>query len=681
MKTWVKIASAVTLFILIPAFVILLMTNDSLQNPQGEKEYASRIELKKTDFSSFEGERVEIPFHIKNLGTAKWSSKGPDPCFLSYHLLDETESTIQYDNRRFPLPEDTPPQRSFDMDVAVISPLDSGKYILEFDIVREGISWFKDYGSQTAKVSLLVEKRPWPEDDYDLSLDYGKYTKFRTSLDTLNRIQKLIRLTLQHNEVSFTGKTGTVSGFSAGKDYPQIWLRDANTIIPASRYHYGLDFLSSWIEEHLSFQKKNGSLEDWIDSAGRSDKNTTETDQESSAVQAAYQIFELKGPEWLEKTIQGQAVIQRLERALLYVLDTRYDKELGLLTGAHTADWGDVDMVDSDTRAIYTDSNTHWTADIYDQSMFYEACLQLARMFDALDLEEKRLFWEGKAELIKANTNKWLWQEDKGFYRVHRHLGSLAHDFDEQDMFASGGNTQAILSGLADTDQAARIIQEALNRQESFNISTLSASLLPPYPKNTFKHPMVDDPYEYQNGGQWDWFGGKLVYVMFEKGFSRLARAKLEEILEKNWANRGFFEWDTQEGVGQGGGYFCGSAGSLSKAVYEGLLGIKVGQQTVGLEPKLGKESAFVHVYLPAADKFIAYRYEFDEAEDSLRMEYSSSFTSQGRLKILNPWSSDVMVTLDGKEVDFSLERRNKDEFIVVETDFRNHVVEVTKRE
>jgi len=689
MKTWVKIASAITLFILIPAFVILLITQDFSEKTQEEKEYACFLDPEKTQFTSFEGERVEIRFRVKNLGTALWSSRDPYPCLLSYHLLDEADHMIQHDNRRFPLPQDINPQQTFDMNVQIISPLDKGKYILEFDFVMEGKAWFKEYGSRTAEVFLEVKQKKWPEDEYDLGLDYGPYTKFQTSLERLDRIQKLIRLTLDQNEVRFTGKTGQVYGFSAGKDYPQIWLRDANTIIPASRYYYEAPYLSSWLDEHLSFQKENGSLEDWIDSAGQSDKNTTETDQEASAIQAAYQLFDLTGPRWLEKDIQGQKIIQRLENALRFILNTRFDNKTGLLKGAHTADWGDVDMVDPETKAIYTDQNTHWTVDIYDQSMFYEACLQLARLFDALGQENKSQFWQKQAEAIKIKTNQWLWQEDKGFYLIHRHLDSLTHDFDEKDIFAQGGNTQAVLSGLADDEQSKQVIQEALTRQKSFKISTLSATLLPPYPKNVFKHPMVDDPYEYQNGGQWDWFGGKLIYTMFEQGFSHLAKEKLLEILEKNWNNRSFFEWDTKDGIGQGSGFFCGSAGSLSKAIFEGFFGIRLQRNALSLEPRLGKESAKVHVHLPASDKFIAYTYSLDEINNLLTMRYNSNYSEQGRLKILNPWDSaeentdtsktNFTVTIDGQSIDFWLERKNQDGYIVLRTDFQNHVLEIRK--
>ena len=284
-------------------------------------------------------------------------------------------------------------------------------------MVREGQSWFRDFGSRTAVIGFDVTEKEWPEDN----------TKIHSSQQEIDKILKLIRLTLHQNEVMFSGKTGKISGFAAGVDYPQIWLRDANTILPASRYFYDRSFLASWLEEHLAFQKENGSLEDWIDSRGKSDKNTTETDQESSAVQAAFQIFNLLGPQWLEKSIDWIRIIDRLDKALEFVCKSRWNEEFGLVTGAHTADWGDVDLVDSDQKAIYVDDRTHWTADIYDQCMFYEACLNLAEMWDALGERNRGIFWQEKARSIKDKTNKWLWQEDKGFYKVHVHLDSLRH--------------------------------------------------------------------------------------------------------------------------------------------------------------------------------------------------------------------------------------------------------------
>ncbi len=674
--------------ILIGAIVFLVFTQKQDKKSEAKADYNSWIEPEQSYLTAHVGDRVPFRLQIKNRGKMAWSSEGEYPCFLSYHLyLRENYRTVRFDNRRFPLPGVIEPGQTFDMPITLRAPLETQQYIIMFDMVREGQSWFRDYGSRTGVIRLDVTEKEWPEDKVPFSLDYGKYTKFRTSNEEINRILKIIRLTLNQNEVTFPGKTGNISGFAAGVDYPQIWLRDANTILPASRYFYDQSYLCSWLEEHLAFQKENGSLEDWIDSRGGSDKNTTETDQEASAVQAAYQIFEIKGPPWLEKTVAGEKIIDRLEKALQFVCDSRWNEEFGLVTGAHTADWGDVDLVDADQEAVYADGRTHWTADIYDQSMFCEACLNLGGMMGAVGEIKKGDFWREKALSIKDNANKWLWQEDKGFYRVHIHLDDLRHEFNEADMFAMGGNTQAVLSGLADEEKARRIIQEALKRQEAYRVSTISGTLLPPYPKNFFKHPLLDDPYEYQNGAQWDWFGARLIYAMFQHGFSQTATEKWLEIIKKNVLNRGFFEWDNKEGVGQGSDFYAGTAGSMGKALFDGYFGIDLGWDHLNIEPKLGKESARIHIYQPANDTFVAYEYTFDETKNMITLEYNSNFPHKGIIKTLIPWSRSpdkkphleklFNVFIDGKKIKHRLERKNEDIYVVIESDFNSRRLEI----
>jgi hypothetical protein len=688
MKTYIKITSFILLLFLVGFGLYLTLSNILAKKNLEKPDFSALIRLERENYTVLEGERAEIRLRMKNKGKKVWSSQEENPCFLSYHLLDENGETLRYDNRRFPLPREVQPSQSVQMTIIMRSPLERGKYILEFDLLREGVAWFKDYGSPTSRVPLLVREKWWPEGQQELGLDYGKFTKFNSDIPELNTMLKLIRITLDHNEVEFEGRTGKIYGFSAGKDYPQIWLRDANTIIPASRYFYDQPYLCSWIEEHLAFQKENGSLEDWIDSRGSSDKNTVETDQEASAVQAAFQVYELVGPLWLEKEIRREKIVSRLERALEFVLHSRLEEKYGLLTGAHTADWGDVDLVDADQKVIYVDERTHWTADIYDQSMFCLACKNLAEMFEALGEKEKSASWLEQADSIRRNTEEWLWQEDKGFYRVHIHLDSLQHDFEEDNIFAMGGNTMAIISGIADGEKSRQIIEQALERQESIGVSTISGTLLPPYPKNFFKHPLVDDPFEYQNGGQWDWFGGRLISAMFEQGFSSLAKEKLIEILRKNIANRGFFEWDNKEGIGLGSDYFCGSAGSLGEAAFEGYFGIKLGGNYLNLEPKIGKDSAKIHVYQPANDIFVAYEYLFEPDDNKIIIRYNSNFPERGRIKILSPWTDlakssqeiedKIEVLIDGKKTKFWVETKNHDVFIMMETDFASHSTEIS---
>jgi hypothetical protein len=218
-------------------------------------------------------------------------------------------------------------------------------------------------------------------------------------------------------------------------------------------------------------------------------------------------------------------------------------------------------------------------------------------------------------------------------------------------------------------------------------MSTISGTLLPPYPKNLFKHPLLDDPYEYQNGAQWDWFGGRLVHAMFTNGFSSSAKEKLMEIISKNVTNRGFFEWDNKEGVGRGSDFYAGSAGSMGKALFEGYFGINLRHNHLSIEPKLRKDSAKIHIYQPATDIYVAYQYVFDEKNNKLTLDLNSNFPQKGIIKTLIPWSRSpdkkphleklFNVFIDGKKIKHRLERKNEDIYIVIESDFNSRRLEI----
>ena len=657
-------------------------------------EYSAVITAATGTAASFEAETAEIELRIKNSGKAAWESRGKNPCFVSYHVLDGKKKVIRYENPRSPLPHDVKPGDTAAVKVTVKAPFEAGNYHLEFDLLLEGLSWFKGFGSEPLVLAFKVSRREWPEDRYKLSVDAGPYTKIESSIPEFNSLMKLIRITLKHNEVSFPGRTGRVNGFSAGAGYPQIWVRDANTIIPASRYFYPASYIHSWLDELLSHQGPDGSLPDWFDSRGVTDKNTVETDQEASAVQAGLQVYDLLGPGWPMKDIRGVRADARLVRALEFVLKDRFDPSHGLIRGAHTADWGDVEMEDADQSAIYAGETTRWTADIYDQSMFYQAAKDLALWFEVAAPGNKAALWSDRAARVRRNADTWLWQEDKGFYRVHVHAGPWRHDLDEDDMFAMGGNAQAMISGLAGgpgEGKRRRIIEQAMLRQKEFGVSTISGSLLPPYPKGFFRHPALDESYEYQNGGQWDWFGGRLVLAMFESGFSREAREKLIEIARKDIANGGLFEWDTKDGAGRGSDFYSGSAGSLARALIEGYLGIWISGHDLKISPRLGLDNARVHVHLPAADRFVAYDYRVDDKARKLSLEIRCDHEPGPTISILNPWvqlrpergsdgSPGTEVRVNGDKVPFKVERVGRDEYIRLDaltTRFKKGVVEV----
>jgi hypothetical protein len=648
------------------------------------KPYRAEIRSAEKTLVAFEAETAAVTLTIENKGSAVWIPKGDGPCFVSYHILDAGKRVLRYENPRFPLPESVGPGRSVRLPVEIKAPLAAGDYRVEFDLLIEGRVWFKNEGSTTLLIPLKVAERVWPE---------KTNTKIESSVPEFNDLMKLVRITLKHDEVSFPGKSGRVEGFSAGSAYPQIWLRDANTIIPASKYFYPLPYLASWLDEHLSLQKPDGALWDWVDSRGKVDKNTVETDQEACAVQAAAQVFRLAGKAWPSRTVAGVRMADRLEKALSYVLKDRFDPATGLVTGGHTADWGDVEAEDADQDAVYLGPGSHRTLDIYDQAMFYEAALDLASIFDAAG-DERAAAWRRRADRIKEAANRRLWMADRGYYRVHIHKDPFDHTFVEDEIFAMGGNVQAALSGMADDhglDRARRIIERALAGQKDLGISTVSGTLLPPYPKGFFKHPAMDEAFEYQNGGQWDWFGGKLLLLMFESGFARTARDKLIEIAKKDIANGGFFEWDAKDGTARGSDFYAGSAGSLARALVEGYFGIRFDSMGFQVSPKLGFDEARVHVHIPATGRAVDYDYRFDPGIRTLRFEISCDREPGPTIRILNPWapsrseavsvdSPDMEVRFNGRKIPFRLDRVGLDEFIRLDamtTQFLKGVVEV----
>ncbi len=515
----------------------------------------------------------------------------------------------------------------------------------------------------------------------------GAFSRVRSDHAELETLFALIRTTLRENQAAFRTSSGFVRGFSAGAAYPQIWIRDAATIIPAARFFYGTPYLRTAVIEHLARQKPNGEIEDWFDGAGKAGKNTTESDQEASSVLAAGQITELIGAAWLQRKVNGTAVLGRLENALTFVVRERFDRSLGLVKGAHTIDWGDVEMEEPDQRAIRIGSDSHWTAGIYNQSQFYAACLELADLWRASGSPARAAPWAERAAAVKAAADRLLWQESRGFYRVHVHITPLSHAFDEDAMFALGGNAEAILSGLASSEKARRIFAAASSRRKEFGVSTISGALLPPYPRGTFSHPMVDDPFEYQNGGQWDWFGGKLVLGMFREGEAAEAAGELLAIAGKNASRRGLFEWDAPDGAGRGSSRFSGSAGSLARALIEGYFGIGISGDGLILSPRLGADSGAVHMYLPSAGRFIGYDQTFDEESLALSITYASDWMEAGILRILWPGRDKSGQPLalpgrfdirrDGAAIPYRLEKIGEDAYIRVETDWKRHSLRI----
>jgi hypothetical protein len=140
-----RLVSLVVLGIIIALYGYFTVRNFTQSKIKSDADFAAEIIPEMEEYAALEGERVEMGFELKNIGKKAWLDKGDGACLFSYHLKTEGGEIIQYDNRRIGLPERVKPGESIHLSAVVQSPLSEGSYVLEFDLLREGVAWFEDY--------------------------------------------------------------------------------------------------------------------------------------------------------------------------------------------------------------------------------------------------------------------------------------------------------------------------------------------------------------------------------------------------------------------------------------------------------------------------------------------------------------------------------------------------------
>jgi hypothetical protein len=107
------------------------------------------------------GQRAEIRVTVKNLSESVWPSIGTkDYVYLltvSNGWYDDVDSLVDNMDGKVGLPQDLWPGEEATVPLAITAPEVAGEYILEIDMVQEGIAWFKDRGSTPLRARIRVE--------------------------------------------------------------------------------------------------------------------------------------------------------------------------------------------------------------------------------------------------------------------------------------------------------------------------------------------------------------------------------------------------------------------------------------------------------------------------------------------------------------------------------------------
>lgn len=384
------------------------------------------------------------------------------------------------------------------------------------------------------------------------------------------------------SEVEKMAENLVKTGFTAGDSYREVWIRDLNSFVELAVKVNGNKNTGEALLMFFNFQEEDGNIPDgYIPSEkGRinydyrvsklapdykSHKNTVETDQETSLIQAIYKYIQASGDtEFLSKKVDGKTVEQRMNDALQYLLDDRYNTKYGLLWGATTVDWGDVQPEHS--WGVVLDSDSHPAIDVYDNAMFVIA---INNYLELISDTEKIKYWKKNSKIITDNVRKHLWDAEAQKYIPHIYLekGSpFPADFNENEIYYHGGTFMAIEAGFL-TKEEIKIVYAAMqDNVKKANAPSIGLTVYPPYPNGLFKNKLLRE-YSYQNGGDWTWFGGRMVQQLIAYGMYDEAYESLQPMLDLVIKHKGFYEWWTVDGKPGGSGSFRGAAGVLWKSI------------------------------------------------------------------------------------------------------------------
>ncbi|MDR0264178.1 MAG: hypothetical protein LBJ04_13240 [Sphingobacterium sp.] len=371
-------------------------------------------------------------------------------------------------------------------------------------------------------------------------------------------------------------------GFNAGSGYSQIWARDLNTFIETALEEKSQSDIRGAILLFFQMQQPNGEMVDgyvlkkdftWHDdtpyySKNAPDhvgfKNTVETDQETSLIQLLGKyIRKTKDYGILDESIGGISVKERIQLMLDYLKKERFNQKYQLLWGAMTADWGDVQP--NDSFGCDWNELSNEAIDIYDNAMFIIALQTL------IDIQPKSSYlsaWKALKKDIETNSRRHLWDKKKQKFIPHIYpkTSPIPKGFDENTIHYHGGTAIAIEAGLLMPSEIETVNKQMKENVRLSGMPSIGLTLYPTYPIGFFVGGMAQ-PYQYQNGGDWTWFGGRMIQQLILNGFYQEAYEEIQPMIDRVVKNKGFYEWYGQNNVPSGSGKFKGSAGVLSKAI------------------------------------------------------------------------------------------------------------------
>jgi hypothetical protein len=130
--------------------------------PFPDYDYRAEITAAEAPAPMRAGERREIVFAVRNLGSEAWPARGDDHGRYQVNIgdrwLEAGSGRVVNDlDARTALPADLQPGGRVNLTLSVTAPRSPGDYVLEIDMVHEGLTFFREKGSTPLRLPVRVE--------------------------------------------------------------------------------------------------------------------------------------------------------------------------------------------------------------------------------------------------------------------------------------------------------------------------------------------------------------------------------------------------------------------------------------------------------------------------------------------------------------------------------------------
>jgi hypothetical protein len=125
-----------------------------------DEEMRAEVGVANSPLTLRPGQRVTIEVSVKNVSTLVWQASDRSGSSLGLslgnHWLDGNGEVVENDDGRTLLSTDLNPGQMARIPLTINVPVSSGTYLLEIDLLQEGVSWFGPKGSHTWRRPVLV---------------------------------------------------------------------------------------------------------------------------------------------------------------------------------------------------------------------------------------------------------------------------------------------------------------------------------------------------------------------------------------------------------------------------------------------------------------------------------------------------------------------------------------------